>query len=122
MIQAETQLRTGDNSGARLIKCFKILKGSFFKVGSIGDLIVVSIKKIIPKKKVKKGAVMRGIIVLTVKKLYRLSGFNLQFSKNLAILIDLGGIPIASRVLVPATYELRKTKSIKILSLAARIF
>jgi len=122
MIQAETKLRTGDNSGARRIKCFKILKGSFFKEGAISDNIIVSIQRIIPKKKVKKGAVMHAIIILTLKTLYRLTGFNLKFSKNLAIIIDSSGIPIASRVLVPVTYELRKTKSIKILALSSRIF
>ena len=121
MIQMQTKLYVADNSGARKIQCIKVLGGSKRRFASIGDIIIVSIKDAIPRGKVKKGEVLKAIIVRTKKEFKRMDGTTIRFDKNAAVLLDKQEEPIATRIFGPVTRELRTKKFMKIISLAPEV-
>ncbi|HEB78862.1 MAG TPA: 50S ribosomal protein L14 [Rhodospirillales bacterium] len=121
MIQVETNLEVADNSGARRVQCIKVLGGSKRKYASVGDVIVVTIKEAIPRGRVKKGELMRAVVVRTAKDIRRSDGSAIRFDKNAAVLIDKQGEPIGTRIFGPVTRELRAKKYMKIISLAPEV-
>ncbi|HQS84220.1 MAG: 50S ribosomal protein L14 [Alphaproteobacteria bacterium 16-39-46] len=121
MIQMQSNLAVADNSGARRVMCIKVLGGSKRRTASIGDVIVVSVKDAIPRGKVKKGEVLRAVIVRTAKDIRRADGTVIRFDGNAAVLINKQGEPIGTRIFGPVTRELRG-KFMKIISLAPEVF
>ncbi|MGH7772819.1 MAG: 50S ribosomal protein L14 [Candidatus Binatia bacterium] len=121
MIQMRTVLDVADNSGARKVQCIKVLGGSKRKYASIGDVIVVSIKEAIPNAKVKKGDVMKAVVVRTAKEMGRSDGTYIRFDNNSAVLIDNQREPIGTRIFGPVARELRGKKFMKIISLAPEV-
>ena len=121
MIQMRTTLDVADNSGARRVQCIKVLGGSKRKYASIGDIIVVSVKEAIPNAKVKKGDVMKAVVVRTAKELGRPDGTYIRFYNNSAVLIDNQKEPIGTRIFGPVARELRAKKFMKIISLAPEV-
>ena len=121
MIQVETNLEVADNSGARRVQCIKVLGGSGRTSASVGDVIVVSIKEAIPRGRVKKGEVMRAVVVRTAKEIRRPDGSAIRFDKNAAVLISNQGEPIGTRIFGPVTRELRGKNYMKIISLAPEV-
>lgn len=121
MIHILTRLSVADNSGAKKVKCVKVLGGSKRKTAGIGDVIVVSIVDAIPRGKVKKGAVHKAVIVRTAKEHKRLDGSTIKFYDNAAVLIDKQGEPIGTRVFGPVPRELRARNFMKIISLAPEV-
>ena len=121
MIQTRTTLDVADNSGARRVQCIKVLGGSKRKYASIGDIIVVSVKEAIPNAKVKKGDVMKAVVVRTAKELGRPDGSYIRFDNNSAVLIDNQKEPIGTRIFGPVARELRAKKFMKIISLAPEV-
>ena len=121
MIQSETRLKVADNTGAKEVLCFKVLGGSKRRFASIGDIIIVSVKDAIPRGKVKKGEVLKAIIVRTKKDFNRVDGSTIRFDKNAAVLLDKQEEPIATRIFGPVTRELRTKKFMKIISLAPEV-
>ena len=121
MIQAETKLEVADNSGARKVQCIKVLGGSKRKYASVGDIIVVSVKEAIPRGKVKKGQVLKAIVVRTAKELHRPDGSAIRFDRNAAVLINNQGEPIGTRIFGPVPRELRARNQMKIISLAPEV-
>ena len=121
MIQMRTTLDVSDNSGARRVQCIKVLGGSKRKYASIGDIIVVSVKEAIPNGKVKKGEVMKAVVVRTAKELGRPDGTYIRFDNNSAVLIDNQKEPIGTRIFGPVARELRAKKFMKIISLAPEV-
>jgi large subunit ribosomal protein L14 len=116
-----TILDVADNSGARKVQCIKVLGGSKRKYASIGDIIVVSIKEAAPNSKVKKGDVMRAVVVRTAKEMGRPDGSYIRFDGNSAVLIDNQKEPIGTRIFGPVARELRSKKFMKIISLAPEV-
>jgi len=121
MIQSETNLDVADNSGARRVQCIKVLGGSKRKSASVGDVIVVSVKEAIPRGRVKKGDVLKAVVVRTAKDISRSDGSVIRFDSNAAVLIDPKGEPIGTRIFGPVTRELRAKKYMKIISLAPEV-
>ena len=121
MIQAETNLDVADNSGARRVQCIKVLGGSKRKYASVGDVIVVSVKEAIPRGRVKKGDVMKAVVVRTAKDIRRGDGSSIRFDSNAAVLINAQGEPIGTRIFGPVTRELRSRNYMKIVSLAPEV-
>jgi large subunit ribosomal protein L14 len=121
MIQMQSNLFVADNSGARRIQCIKVLGGSKRRFASIGDIIVASVKDAIPRGKVKKGEVLKAVIVRTKKDFSRADGTSIRFDKNAAVLLDKQEEPIATRIFGPVTRELRTKKFMKIISLAPEV-
>ena len=121
MIQQETRLRVADNTGAKEILCFKVLGGSRRKYASIGDQIVITVKKALPGGMVKKGEVHRAVVVRTKKEVNRKDGSRIRFDENAAVLIDNQQEPKGTRVFGPVARELREKKFMKILSLAPEV-
>lgn len=121
MIQMRTTLDVADNSGARRVQCIKVLGGSKRKYASIGDIIVVSVKEAIPNAKVKKGDVMKAVVVRTAKELGRPDGTYIRFDNNSAVLIDNQKEPIGTRIFGPVARELRAKRFMKIISLAPEV-
>ena len=121
MIQMQSNLDVADNSGARRIQCIKVLGGSKRRFASIGDIIIVSVKDAIPRGKVKKGEVLKAIIVRTKKDFKRTDGTTIRFDKNAAVLLDKQEEIIATRIFGPVTRELRIKKFMKIISLAPEV-
>ncbi|MFI5396075.1 MAG: 50S ribosomal protein L14 [Candidatus Binatia bacterium] len=121
MVQSETVLDVADNSGARKVLCIKVLGGSRRRYASLGDIIVVSVKEAIPNAKVKKGEVMKAVIVRTTKEVGRADGSYIKFDSNSAVLIDNQREPIGTRIFGPVARELRAKKFMKILSLAPEV-
>ena len=121
MIQAETNLYVADNSGARRVQCIKVLGGSKRRYASVGDVVVVSVKEAIPRGRVKKGEVLRAVVVRTAKDIRRSDGSAIRFDKNAAVLIDKQGEPIGTRIFGPVTRELRAKRYMKIISLAPEV-
>ena len=117
----QTNLDVADNSGARKIQCIKVLGGSKRRFASIGDIIIVSVKDAIPRGKVKKGEVLKAVIVRTKKDFKRTDGTTIRFDKNAAVLLDKQEEPIATRIFGPVTHELRTKKFMKIISLAPEV-
>jgi len=121
MIQAETKLLAVDNSGAKKLYCIKVLGGSRRRYAGIGDTIIVSVKEAIPNAKVKKGDVMRAVVVRTKKELRRPDGSYIRFDDNSAVLVNQQGEPIGTRIFGPVARELRAKKFMKIISLAPEV-
>ncbi|MCF8111561.1 MAG: 50S ribosomal protein L14 [Desulfosalsimonas sp.] len=121
MIQAETRLSVADNSGAKEVYCIKVLGGSRRRYASIGDIIVVSIKEAIPNSKVKKGDVVKAVVVRTKKELRRADGSYIRFDENSAVLINQNREPIGTRIFGPVARELRAQRFMKIISLAPEV-
>lgn len=121
MIQTETVLDVADNSGARKVLCIKVLGGSRRRYATIGDLIVVSVKEAIPNARVKKGDVMKAVVVRTAKEIGRPDGSFIRFDTNSAVLVDNQREPVGTRIFGPVARELRARKYMKILSLAPEV-
>ena len=121
MIQMQTNLDVADNIGARRVQCIKVLGGSKRKTASVGDTIVVSVKEAIPRGRVKKGDVMRAVIVRTAKEIRRQDGSIIRFDRNAAVLVNTSGEPIGTRIFGPVTRELRSSNHMKIVSLAPEV-
>ncbi len=121
MIQSETKLDVADNSGARRVQCIKVLGGSKRKDASVGDVIVVTVKEAIPRGRVKKGEILRAVVVRTAKDIRRADGSVIRFDNNAAVLIDKQGEPIGTRIFGPVTRELRAKRYMKIISLAPEV-
>ncbi len=121
MIQVETKLNVADNSGAKKIQCIKVLGGAKRKTASVGDIIVASVKNVIPNSKVNKGDVVKAVIVRTVYGIRRKDGSIIRFDKNAAVLINNNNEPIGTRIFGPITRELRDKKFLKIISLAPEV-
>lgn len=121
MIQAQTKLNVADNSGAKLLQCIKLLGGSKRRYASVGDIVVVSVKEAMPNSKVKKGDVMKAVIVRTAKEISRADGSYIKFDDNSAVLISQQNEPIGTRIFGPVARELRAKKFMKIISLAPEV-
>ena len=121
MIQMQSNLDVADNSGARRVQCIKVLGGSKRKYASIGDTIVVSVKEAIPRGRVKKGQVMKAVVVRTAKGVRRPDGSIIRFDRNAAVLVNPQGEPVGTRIFGPVTRELRAMKHMKIVSLAPEV-
>jgi large subunit ribosomal protein L14 len=121
MIQAETNLDVADNSGARKVQCIKVLGGAKRKYAHVGDIIVVSIKEAIPRGRVKKGNVMKAVVVRTAKDIRRADGSVIRFDSNAAVLINPQGEPVGTRIFGPVPRELRARNHMKIISLAPEV-
>ena len=121
MIQQESYLKVADNTGAKEIKCIRVLGGSKRKFGNIGDVIVASVRKAAPGGTVKKGEVVRAVIVRTAKGVRRADGTCLRFDENAAVLIKEDKNPRGTRIFGPVARELRDKEYMKILSLAPEV-
>lgn len=121
MIQTQTMLEVGDNSGARRVMCIKVLGGSRRRYAGIGDVIKVSVKEAIPRGKVKKGDVLNAVIVRTKKGVRRPDGSLIRFDENAVVLLNAQMQPIGTRIFGPITRELRGDNFMKIISLAAEV-
>ena len=118
MIQPQTRLKVADNTGAKEIMCIRVLGGSYRRSGNIGDIIVASVKKAIPGGNVKKGDVVKAVIVRSSKGLRRQDGSHIRFDDNAAVIIDNQKQPKGTRVFGPIARELRDKGYMKIISLA----
>jgi len=121
MIQMQTNLDVADNSGARRVMCIKVLGGSKRKYASIGDIIVVSVKEAIPRGRVKKGDVMKAVVVRTASDISRADGSKIKFDGNAAVLVDNKKEPVGTRIFGPVPRELRAKRHMKIISLAPEV-
>ena len=121
MIQMQTNLDVADNSGARRVMCIKVLGGSKRRYATVGDVIVVSIKEAIPRGKVKKGDVMKAVVVRVRKDIRRPDGSVIRFDGNAAVLLNNKLEPIGTRIFGPVTRELRTERFMKIVSLAPEV-
>lgn len=121
MIQVESVLDVADNSGARRVKCIKVLGGSKRRYASIGDVIKVSIKEAIPRGKVAKGEVLNAVVVRIRKGLRRPDGSCIRFDNNAVVLLNAQLQPIGTRIFGPVTRELRTERFMKIVSLAEEV-
>jgi large subunit ribosomal protein L14 len=121
MIQTASILDVADNSGAKKVHCIKVLGGSKRRYASVGDVIVVSIREAVPNGKVKKGDVARAVVVRTTKELRRKDGTYIRFDTNSAVLINIQGEPIGTRIFGPVARELRAKNYMKIVSLAPEV-
>ena len=122
MIQQESYLNVADNSGAKVIKCIKVLGGTRRRYASIGDVIVCSVKNAIPNSPVKKGEVVKAIIVRTKKEIRRPDGSYIKFDENAAVVIDAQLNPRGTRIFGPVARELREKDFMKIVSLAPEVW
>ena len=121
MIQMQTNLDVADNSGARRVQCIKVLGGSKRRYASVGDIIGVSVTDAIPRGRVKKGNVMKAIVVRTAKDIRRADGSVIRFDRNAAVLINAQGEPVGTRIFGPVPRELRAKNQMKIISLAPEV-
>ena len=121
MIQMSTELEVADNSGARRVMCIKVIGGSHRRYAAVGDTIVVSVKEAIPRGRVKKGEVLKAVVVRTAKGVRRPDGSLIRFDGHAAVLINPQGEPIGTRIFGPVTRELRAKNHMKIISLAPEV-
>lgn len=121
MIQSETVLDVADNSGAKRILCIKVLGGSRRRYARVGDTIVVSVKDAIPRGRVKKGEILKAVVVRTAHGVRRADGSLIRFDNNAAVLINNQNEPIGTRIFGPVTRELRTKNHMKIVSLAPEV-
>lgn len=121
MIQQESRLTVADNSGAKSIKCIKVLGGSRKRYARVGDIIVASVKEAIPNGKVKKGEVVKAVVVRTKKEINRQDGTYIRFDVNSAVLINANKEPVGTRIFGPVARELRSKNYMKIISLAPEV-
>ncbi|HIQ26956.1 MAG TPA: 50S ribosomal protein L14 [Sulfurovum sp.] len=122
MIQGFTRLNVADNSGAKEIMCIKVLGGSKRRYASVGDVIVASVKKALPTGKVKKGKVIKAVVVRTKKEIQRENGSLIRFDDNAAVIIDDKREPIGTRIFGPVSRETRYAGFMKIVSLAPEVW
>jgi large subunit ribosomal protein L14 len=118
MIQVQTQLQVADNSGARRVQCIKVLGGSKRRYAGLGDIIICSVKEATPNGAVKKGEVIRCVVVRVKKEIRRKDGSYIKFDQNAAVVIGQDGAPRGTRIFGPVARELREKKFMKIVSLA----
>ncbi len=121
MIQQESMLKIADNSGAKSALCIRVLGGSKRRYASIGDVVVVTVKDAIPNSPVKKGEVVRAVIVRTTKEVRRRDGTYIRFDDNAAVLLTPQGEPQGTRIFGPVGRELREKRYMKIVSLAPEV-
>jgi len=121
MIQVESTLDVADNSGAKKVACIKVLGGSKRRYASVGDIIVVSVKEAMPHAKVKKGEIMRAVVVRTTKEVGRPDGSFIKFDNNSAVLLNKQLEPVGTRIFGPVARELRQKNFMKIVSLAPEV-
>ncbi len=121
MIQVQSLLEAADNSGARKLMCIKVLGGSKRRYASLGDVVVCSVKEAIPASKVKKGTVVRAVVVRTAKEVGRVDGTYIRFDTPAAVLVNRSGEPLGTRVFGPVARELRGKNFMKIISLAPEV-
>jgi len=121
MIQQQTYLNVADNSGAKKIMCIRVLGGSGRKYGTVGDIIVASVKEALPNSKVEAGDVVKAVIVRTKKEISRPDGTHIKFDENAAVLINQYKEPIGTRIFGPVARELRAKGFMKIISLAPEV-
>ena len=121
MIQTQSYLEVADNSGARRVMCIKVLGGSHRRYAHIGDIIKVTVKEAIPRAKVKKGQVLKAVVVRTKKGVRRQDGSLIKFDDNAAVILNAQDAPIGTRIFGPVTRELRGEKFMKIISLAPEV-
>jgi large subunit ribosomal protein L14 len=121
MIQEYSQLQVADNSGAKKLRCFKVLGGSRRHYASIGDIIVCSVREAAPDSNIKKGQVVRAVIVRTAKEIGREDGSHIRFDDNAAVVINANNEPIGTRIFGAVGRELRKRNFMKIVSLAPEV-
>ena len=121
MIQEETNLVVADNSGAKSVRCIRVLGGSDRRYAGVGDIIVVTVKTAIPGGTVKKGEVSKAVIVRTVKETRRKDGTYIKFDENAAVLINAQNEPKGTRIFGPVARELRDKQFMKIISLAPEV-
>ena len=121
MIQTESELGIADNSGARRVKCIKVLGGSHRRYAHIGDVIKVTVKEAIPRGRVQKGQVMNAVVVRTRKGVRRADGSLIKFDENAAVLLNPQNQPIGTRIFGPVTRELRTENFMRIVSLAPEV-
>jgi len=121
MVQVETNLVVADNSGAKKVRCIKVLGGSKRRYASVGDLVVVAVKAAIPNGGVKKGEVSRAVIVRTKKEVRRNDGSYIRFDENAAVLLNSQNEPRGTRIFGPVARELRDKRFMKIISLAPEV-
>ena len=121
MIQQQTRLNVADNSGAKVIMCIKVLGGTRRRFASLGDIIVAAVKKTIPNSNVKKGDVVKAVIVRTRKENRRKDGSHVKFDDNAAVILSSSNDPRATRILGPVARELRHKNFMKLVSLAPEV-
>ncbi|WP_343154179.1 50S ribosomal protein L14 [Buchnera aphidicola] len=121
MIQEQTILNVADNSGARAAMCIKVLGGSRRRYARIGDIIKITVKEAIPRGKVKKGEVLKAVVVRTKKGVRRSDGSSIRFDSNACVILNNNEQPIGTRIFGPVTRELRNEKFMKIISLAPEV-
>jgi large subunit ribosomal protein L14 len=121
MIQTESVLEIADNSGAKRVKCIKVLGGSHRRYAHIGDIIKVTVKEAIPRGRVQKGQVMNAVVVRTRKGVRRLDGSLIKFDENAAVLLNQQNQPVGTRIFGPVTRELRTENFMRIVSLAPEV-
>jgi large subunit ribosomal protein L14 len=121
MIQVRSKIEVADNSGAKRLGCIRVLGGSKKRYGTVGDIVVASVKEVIPNSKVKKGEVVKAVIVRTKKEIRRQDGSYVKFDDNSAVLINQYNEPIGTRIFGPVARELRAKRFMKIISLAPEV-
>lgn len=121
MVQMQTVLTSADNSGAKKLMCIKVLGGSGRRYAGVGDVIVVSVREAMPNSKVKKGDVMRAVVVRTAKEIPRPDGTYIKFDENSAVLLTQAMEPLGTRIFGPVARELRAKQFMKIVSLAPEV-
>lgn len=121
MIQIESVLDVADNSGAKTVKCIKVLGGSKRRYATVGDVIVVSIREALPNSKVRKGETARAVVVRTKREIRRADGSYIRFDTNSAVMINAQKEPIGTRIFGPVARELRAKRFMKIVSLAPEV-
>ena len=121
MIQSESVLNVADNSGAKKVLCIRVLGGTRRRYASIGDVIVATVKEALPNAKVKKGDVIKAVIVRTVKEMKRMDDTWIKFDENAAVILSGTGDPVGTRIFGPVARELRNQGFMKIISLAPEV-
>ena len=121
MIQQESVLQVGDNTGAKKVLCIKVLGGSSKRYATVGDIIVVTVKEASPGGIVKKGEVVKAVVVRTKKEIRRPDGSHIDFSENAAVILDENNNPRGTRIFGPVARELRERNFMKIISLAPEV-
>ena len=121
MIQNQSVLNVADNSGAKQVMCIKVLGGSHRRYASVGDIVIGSVKEATPTSKVKKGSVVRAVIVRTAKEIARSDGTYIRFDKGALVLVDKDNEPVGTRIFGPVARELRGKNFMKIVSLAPEV-
>jgi large subunit ribosomal protein L14 len=121
MIQAYTQLDVADNTGVRMVRCFKVLGGTRRRYAGVGDIIVGSVRRAMPDSDIKQGEIVRGVVVRSRRPIRRGDGSYVRFDSNAVVLIDTAGNPRGTRVFGAVARELRQKNFMKIISLAAEV-